>query len=175
MNFYYGELLWTLERWKDAAEQYTHVVEMNPKGKYAKDSAYAAVLGWKNALQVDDEGLGPDAQKIHNKFEKADEKSKHEVRAIPEFQQKMIAAFDTYIKYVPDAPELPIIRYRKARIFYEYNHYDEAAKLFQEIVEKHIKHELALYSANLLLDSLNAQGRPRRLSPGSTSSWRCRN
>ena len=45
MNFYYGELLWTLEHWKDAAEQYTKVVEMNPKGKYAKDAAYAAVLG----------------------------------------------------------------------------------------------------------------------------------
>lgn len=163
MNFYYGELLWTLERWKDAAEQYTKVVEMNPKGKYAKDSAYAAVLGWKNALQVDDEGLGPDARDAHKKFEKEDDKKKKEPKTIPEFQQKMIGAFDTYIKYVPDAPELPVIRYRKARIFYEYNHFDEAAKLFQEVVEKHPNHELAVYSANLLLDSLNAQGKTREV------------
>ena len=75
----------------------------------------------------------------------------------------MIAAFDTYIKYVPDAPELPIIRYRKARIYYEYNHFDEAAKLFQEVVEKHPNHELAIYSANLLLDSLNAQGKTKEV------------
>ena len=54
MGFYYGELLWTLENWKDAAEQYTKVVEMNPQGKYVKDAAYAAVLAWKNALSVDD-------------------------------------------------------------------------------------------------------------------------
>ena len=42
MNFYYGELLWTLSNWKDAAEQYTHVVEMKPEGKYVKEAAYAA-------------------------------------------------------------------------------------------------------------------------------------
>lgn len=164
MNFYYGELLWTLERWKDAAEQYTKVVEMNPKGKYAKDAAYAAVLGWKNALQVDDEGLGPDAKKAHAEHEK-EEKSgkKQEARQIPEYQQKMINAFDTYIKYVPDAPELPVIRYRKARIYYEYNHFAEAGDLFQEVVEKHPNHELAIYSANLLLDSLNAQGKTKEV------------
>ena len=164
MNFYYGELLWTLERWKDAAEQYTKVVEINPKGKYAKDAAYAAVLGWKNALQVDDEGLGPDAKKAHAEHEKEEKSNKkQEPKPIPEYQGKMIAAFDTYIKYVPDAPELPVIRYRKARIYYEYNHFEESGKLFQEVVEKHPNHELAVYSANLLLDSLNAQGKTREV------------
>jgi len=53
------------------------------------------------------------------------------------------------------------IKYRKARIYYEYNHFDEAAKLFEDIVNKHPKHELAVYSANLLLDSLNAEGRTK--------------
>jgi tetratricopeptide (TPR) repeat protein len=164
MNFYFGELLWTLERWKDAAEQYTKVVEMNPKGKYAKDAAYAAVLGWKNALQVDDEGLGPDAKKAHEQKQAEDTKGKKpEPKPIPEYQGKMIAAFDTYIKYVPDAPELPVIRYRKARIYYEYNHFEEAAKLFQDVVEKHPNHELAIYSANLLLDSLNALGKTKEV------------
>ena len=33
---------------------------MNPSGKYVKDAAYAAVLAWKNALNVDDhEHAGP--------------------------------------------------------------------------------------------------------------------
>jgi len=27
--------------WKEAAETYTHVVELDPKGKYVKESAYA--------------------------------------------------------------------------------------------------------------------------------------
>ena len=161
MAFYYGELLWTLENWKDAAEQYTKVVEMNPKGKYVKDAAYAAVLAWKNALNVDDhEQKAIGRPRIQEKFKG---KNKFEPMPIPEYQKKMIAAFDTYIKYVPDAPELVVIKYRKARIYYEYNHFDEAAKLFQDIVEKHPNHELAIYSANLLLDSLNAQGKTKEV------------
>jgi tetratricopeptide (TPR) repeat protein len=161
MGFYYGELLWTLENWKDAADQYTKVVEMNPKGKYVKEAAYAAVLAWKNALNVDDheqrELVESDREKMKAKGEKL------QPIAIPEYQMKMIGAFDTYIKYVPDAPELVTIKYRKARIYYEYNHFDEAAKLFEDIVNKHQKHELAIYSANLLLDSLNALGKTKEV------------
>ena len=62
MAFYYGEVLWTTQNWREAAEQYTKVVEMNPKGKYVKEAAYAAVLAWKNALNIDDQGRGPDKQ-----------------------------------------------------------------------------------------------------------------
>ncbi len=62
MAFYYGEVLWTTQDWKAAAEQYTKVVQMDPKGKYVKEAAYAAVLAWKNALNIDDEGQGPDKQ-----------------------------------------------------------------------------------------------------------------
>ena len=161
MGFYYGELLWTLENWKDAAEQYTKVVQMNPKGKYVKDAAYAAVLAWKNALNVDDH---EQAELVQSDRDKLKEKGgKLEPLKIPEYQQKMIDAFDTYLKYVPDAKETVTIMYRRARIFYEYNHFAEAAPLFQEIVDKHCDDELAIYSANLLLDSLNAQGKTKEV------------
>lgn len=163
MSFYYGELLWTLERWTPAAEQYTKVVEMDPKGKYAKEAAYAAVLGWKNALNMDDEGLAKDAAQAASQKKGEDPKKKFEERAIPENQRKMIAAFDTYIKYVPDSPELVKIKYRKARVYYEYNHFKDAAALFQDLVEKHTKDELAIYSANLLLDCFNALGKTKEI------------
>src|SRR5450432_76296 len=161
MAFYYGELLWTLENWKDAADQYTKVVEMNPQGKYVKDAAYAAVLAWKNALNVDDH---EQRELVENDREKMKAKgNKLEPIKIPEYQQKMIGAFDTYLKYVPDAKETVTIKYRKARIYYEYNHFEEAAPLFEDIVTKHQKHELAIYSANLLLDSLNALGKTKEV------------
>ncbi|HVZ86871.1 MAG TPA: tetratricopeptide repeat protein [Polyangia bacterium] len=163
MSYYYGELLWTLENWKDAAEQYTKVVEMKPDGKYVKDAAYAAVLAWKNALNVDDHEHEDQVKADQDKLKEREGKKKIEAMEIPEYQKKMIGAFDTYIKYVPDAPELVTIKYRKARIFYEYNHFDEAAKLFEDIVRKYPKHELAIYSANLLLDSLNAQGKTKEV------------
>src|SRR5207302_5380927 len=119
------------------------------------------VLAWKNALNVDDHEQKELVENDRAKFKEKDDKKKFEPLAIPEYQKKMIGAFDTYIKYVPDAPELVTIKYRKARIYYEYNHFDEAIKLFQDIVDKHSKDELAVYSANLMLDSLNAQGRQK--------------
>jgi tetratricopeptide (TPR) repeat protein len=163
MAFYYGELLWTLENWKDAADEYTKVVEMNPQGKYVKDAAYAAVLAWKNALNVDDHEHEDQVKADQEKLKDREGKQKLEAMEIPEYQKKMIGAFDTYIKYVPDAPELVTIKYRKARIFYEYNHFADAAPLFGDIVQKHPKHELAIYSANLWLDCLNAQGKTKEV------------
>ena len=38
LEFYLGELLWVLRRWKDAAEQYTEVVTTQPKRKYAREA-----------------------------------------------------------------------------------------------------------------------------------------
>jgi tetratricopeptide (TPR) repeat protein len=157
ITFYYGEILWQMNSWKEAAETYTHVVELDPKGKYVKESAYAAVLAWKNALNIDDSGEGVDKEKS-----KGGENAM-KPRPIPEYQKKMIDAFDTYIKYVPDAPELVKIKYRKARVFYDYNHLEEAIKLFADIVDHHVNDDLAIYSANLLLDSLNILKRYKEL------------
>ena len=147
ITFYYGEILWQMQAWKEAAETYTKVVQLDPKGKYVKESAYAAVLAWKNALNISDSGEEVDKDKSKEKDLKP--------RTIPEYQKKMIEAFDTYIKYVPDAPELTKIKYRKARVFYDYNHFEEAIVLFADIVDHHVNDELAIYSANLLLDCLN--------------------
>ena len=86
----------------------------------------------------------------------------------------MIAAFDTYIKYVPDSPELPNIKYRKARIYYEYNHFDEAIPLFKDIAEHH--HDVG--AGDLLgqppVRLLDDQEEVRRAAGArSTSSARC--
>ena len=83
MGFYYGELLWTLANWKDAAEQYTKVVEMKPDGKYVKEAAYAAVLAWKNALNVDDHEQKELVEKDREKHEKKKEQNKLEPHGDP--------------------------------------------------------------------------------------------
>ncbi|MCA9670603.1 MAG: tetratricopeptide repeat protein [Myxococcales bacterium] len=147
MSFYYAELLFKLQRWEKAADAYTNVVKMKPRGKHLKEAAYAAVISWKNALNVN--------QEIKDVDRKDDKKDKHKKRPIPPNQRKMIAAFDTYIKYVPNSPELVPIKYRKARIYYESNHLEKAVGLFADVANNHSSHELAIYSANLLLDALN--------------------
>ena len=156
MRFYRGELLWVLRRWKDAAEQYTEVVTSQPGGKYTREAAYAAVLAWQNALVSGDE---PSRQREPERARLSDGETcaPRTPRAIPDNQQKMIAAFHTYTKQVPDAPEIPVMLYREAYIYYDYDHFDRAEPLFLTVVQKYRKHELAVFAANLYLDSLNIE------------------
>jgi hypothetical protein len=65
--FYYAECLWQIAAlsadddglWRQAAEQYTRVVHLDPKGPYVREAAYAAVLAWQNELYENDEDLRP--------------------------------------------------------------------------------------------------------------------
>ena len=170
MTWYFSELLFKLgtngenQKFCEAAPQYTKVVELDPspKAKYLRDAAYAAVISWKNCLSVEESGsdvAAAHAVKAKESKGKTDEE-KEKIFApqeIPKRQQQMLSAFDTYIKYVPDAPELPRIKYNKARVFYEANHFSEAEPLFKDIAYTHQDSDLAIYSANLYIDCLAVQ------------------
>jgi len=159
MRFYRGELLWVLRRWKDAAEQYTDVVAAQPRGKYTREAAYAAVLAWQNALLSGDDAARRQEPAARARDGLADGAacSKHTPRMIPDNQQKMIAAFHTYAQQVPDAPELAVMLYREAYIYYDHDQFDRAEPLFLQVVQKYPKHELMVFSANLFLDALNME------------------
>lgn len=175
MTFYYGELLFKLgsngdnNSYCNAAPVYTQVVKMNPNpnAKYLKEAAYAAVISWKNCLSVEDNAQEAieDMKKKRGEIKEAGKKGKEgkdepaaEVVLKPEpiskNKQLMVDAFDTYIKYVPDSPELPNIKYRKARIYYEANRFNDALPLFKDIADHHQNSDLAYYSTNLMFDCL---------------------
>jgi tetratricopeptide (TPR) repeat protein len=174
MTFYYGELLFKLgsngdnNSYCNAAPVYTQVVKMKPEptAKYLKEAAYAAVISWKNCLSVEDNNDDARAGMIEKRKEmkeapkkgKEGESAAEEVALKPEpiskNKQLMVDAFDTYIKYVPDSPELPNIKYRKARIYYEANRFADALPLFKDIADHHSNSDLAYYATNLMFDCL---------------------
>jgi TolA-binding protein len=145
MAFYLGELLYKLELWPQAAAAYTRVVKMRPKGRRLKEAAYAAVICWQNTLNAE-EGRSPPAR------------PSGEIRRalpIPPGEQKMIAAFETYLRVVPSSPERVAILYREGRTYYSHNHYEKAVERFARIATRHSGHELAEFAVKLMLDSLN--------------------
>ncbi len=161
-QYFYSELLWSradnepnprlqTELWENAAVSFTNVVKTGKVDqKLVKESAYAAVLGWKNALAVDPRvKVDPLDFKDDGKEVKVPEP-----KPIPEREQKMLDAFDIYIKYIkdPEDDELVGMKFLKANMFRRYNHFEEALPLFEDIIKTHSKHETAYYSANILLD-----------------------
>ena len=107
MRFYAGELLWVLQRWKDAAEHYTEVVEVAAGGKYLREAAFAAVLAWKNALMIDDEARRQELVKRP----RAPERRRRVRQARGATDPGQRAEDDRRVphlpKHVPDAAELP--------------------------------------------------------------------
>jgi tetratricopeptide (TPR) repeat protein len=163
-QYFYAELIWSraeneknarlqTEMWENAALAFTDVVKAGKvEPRLMKESAYAAVLGWKNALNVD-----PRVKQQADMDAPTDKKA--EPKPIPEREQKMLAAFDIYINYIKDPKddELVGMKFLKANIYRRYNHYEEAIPIFMDILEHHKQHETAEYSANLLLDTYNSQ------------------
>ncbi|HEY4242631.1 MAG TPA: tetratricopeptide repeat protein [Kofleriaceae bacterium] len=169
-QYFYAELLWSraeseknlrlqTELWENAANAFTDCVKGGKlDAKLTKESAYAAVLGWKNALNVDPR-VKEQADKVDDKdFDKNYDKVP-EPKPIPDREQKMLAAFDIYIKYIKDPKDSDLVdmKFVKANLLRRYNHFDESTPIFQDILDHHRDHETAEYSANLLLDTFNRQ------------------
>ncbi len=163
-QYFHAELLWsraTAERqprlaaelWQRAAEAFARVVTAGKvEPAVRKEAAYAAVLGWKNALDVDPRPrvqAGPLDDRDYDRIPAP--------RPIPEPEQKMLAAFDLYLTYVrdPDDDERIRIEFSRANIYRRYDHHDKAIPMLAELVAKHRSHEVGEPAAQLLLDSYN--------------------
>jgi TolA-binding protein len=152
LRYFYAEVLWMVRDFQAAAPQYTRVVESDPRGKWAAEAAWAAVLCWKNLLDIDDAGRPPPTE---------DERKRAlRTRALTATERNLVAAIDTFVRLSPDAAAAARVRYNKARVFYESNQFEPAARQFAEVVERHPDDPLAIYSAHLLLDTLNLLDRP---------------
>jgi tetratricopeptide (TPR) repeat protein len=145
MAFYYGELLFKLQRYADAARLYERAITVEPKAKWSDEAAYAYVIATKNAVQSkspDDDAAKPPCAEL-------------KPCPIPDDMMRLIAAFRRYLEVVtPTAKDRATMEYRQARVWYGYQHFAEAAPLFDHVFVAYPDNELATYSANLEMDCL---------------------
>lgn len=168
-QYFYAELIWSraeaeknarlqTELWENAAVAFTDVVKTGKVDqRMMKEAAYAAVLGWKNALNVDPRFKQLAAEQGNEDKNSKDYDKVPAPKPIPPREEKMLAAFDIYINYIKDPKDddLVSMKFVKANTYRRYNHFDQAIPIFNEILDKHRSHETAEYSAQLLLDSYN--------------------
>ncbi len=151
MRFYYADVLARLEEFLEAAQNYDMVVEMNPNP--TKDAEKQIVLAAAEESVRNYDELVQDLDR-----KSPPEISGTEPKPIPKIKNELIASCQRYIQYVGDQGEKIVpIRYKMARIYYTYNHFDKAAPAFNDIVKNHPDNEVACYSANLALDIYNGK------------------
>jgi tetratricopeptide (TPR) repeat protein len=149
-----------MEKWAECAPAFDKVVDLDPKGPFTADAALAAVLCYNNLYQQQFAAGEKSTAKQRTggkggKGKKEDDKPQMKAREFTPLEAGMLKAFQRYVCFVPDSDDLPTMKYRRARIYYEANRYEEAAVIFKDIAYNHQKSELSEYAANLYLDSLN--------------------
>ncbi len=205
LQYYYAELLWALatnaynskdkderkrglEYFKAAHDQFVKTLELDPKGKYTADAAFAQMLSMKNYLEYDETGGQKKSCKLNtegvcvysdkNRKKKPKDKDS-EVDAAADYPQsdytdeeeQMLGSYSIYVKYVKKKgdKELPKIMYHRAKLMMMHNKFDEAKPLLEEMIIKFddVK-EAQLYAAwcsAMLIDLLTIKWLDKNNNP----------
>ncbi len=142
MHFYYGELLYDMNKYDEASTQYKWVVENAPQSKFYGKAAQNLLLAVEKSVPSDQE------------LQKRVGTSLEPVALEPKVE-RFIKSGQAYVEKFPNSDKNPSLKFRMGRLYYQSNHFDEATKAFREIVQKYPTTKYAEYSANLLLDIYN--------------------
>ncbi|WP_413582450.1 tetratricopeptide repeat protein [Bdellovibrio sp. HCB288] len=142
MHFYYGELLYDMQRYDEAYAQYQWVAEKAPTSKFYAKAAQNLILSVEKTIPTDAE------------MQKRVGNSLDPVPLDPKVE-RFIKAGSWYAAKFPQSEKTPEIKFRIGRLYYQSNHFDEAVKVFRDIVKNNPKSKYAEYSANLILDVYN--------------------
>lgn len=151
IRFFYAELLFKLEKFEIAGEQYVKVYQQDPKGKWAEAAAEEAVRSYDEVVKdFDREAKKKPAAPIAP-GEALKEKQ------IPEVKKKYIAACNNYATNYPKGKLAVEAGYKVARVLYDYNFFKESTPRFMDFIEQHSDHPRAEQAANLVLDTFTIQ------------------
>ncbi len=178
MKFYYAEILWALEEWEKAAQQYDGVVAFKIPGrdtakeisqeKYRQSAAYAAILAYNNLVKIERgqmvKSVVDDKAKIEENKKKATVQKAEKVvkRSVKELQEQPLTKFegllanacDSYNKLFPNNQDEIEVRYQAAVIYYDRNHFIDAAQRFTEIIGKWPEDKRSADAADLTMSVL---------------------
>jgi tetratricopeptide (TPR) repeat protein len=193
LRWYYSDILYKMADFFHAAEQFSLVVQKDPKGVYSQESAYNAVLCWEKCMiQRDTKGIDCTKYKpktgkgkidkeeaktfIPEKFDfgKETKVAKEEMaeKEIPFMEKKFLESADAYAGVAANHDMYIPVRFKSAFIFYKYKHFAEMTKRFGEIIERFPKNEFALKAVKLSLNTLYIKATSAEKEEERTEHWK---
>jgi tetratricopeptide (TPR) repeat protein len=168
-----ADLLYFQQRWEECGPAFDAVVVEDPKNEQAAEAAYASVLCYqkmydqmyKGATDRKGKGLGPKGADEKDREAKKGEWEKFKPKPLTDMQKGMVNAFNRYVCYVKpqkddkDAQEQYVeVKYGRARIYFEAQHWEEAAIAFRDVAINHADRDAGIYAAQLYLEAINVLG-----------------
>ncbi|HZI15864.1 MAG TPA: tetratricopeptide repeat protein [Myxococcus sp.] len=180
LRFFYAEILWALEEWQAAAAEYDAVVAFKIPDRdsarevsnesYRKSAAFNAILAYDKLVKIERGQLAKsdlkDGQKVDEKKDKGDvarqkivkrDAKEREEEPLTKFEDRLVAACDTYVKLYPDTQDEIDLRYQAAVILYDRSHFVDAARRFGEIIEKFPEERRSRDAADLTMYVLESR------------------
>jgi tetratricopeptide (TPR) repeat protein len=178
LRFFYAEILWALEEWEPAANQYDLVTVFKipnrpdakeiAQEKYRQTAAFNAILSYDKLVKIERGVLQKseikDSQIIEEnkkkgvveKTQKVTKRSAKELeeKPITKFEMALVNACDKYNQLYPKNPDEVDIAYQAAVIFYDKNHFVEAARRFGDIIGKYPEEKRSADAADLAMGVL---------------------
>ena len=180
LRFFYAEILWALEEWEAAAVQYDAVVAFKIPDRdtarevsnetYRKSASFAAVLAYDKLVKIERGQLAKSdlkaGQKVDENKYKGDVEKKRIVKKdakeqqeqpLTRFEERLVAACDTYNSLYPNNQDEVDLRYQAAVILYDRNHFVDAARRFGEIIAKFPEERRSRDAADLTMFVLESR------------------
>lgn len=180
IRFFYAEILWALEEWEAAAAEYDAVVAFQIPDRdsarevsneaYRKSAAYNAVLAYDKLVKIERGQLSKsdlkDGQKVDEKKDKGDVAKQKLVKRdakeqaeqpLTKFEDRLVAACDTYNTLYPGNQDEIDLRYQAAVILYDRAHFVDAARRFGEIIDKFPEERRSRDAADLTMYVLESR------------------
>ena len=142
MQFFYGELLYDLQDYSGAADQYESVALSDRKGKYFEKAVTNNVLAREKKLPS-------------NKAMEARQKNlKNKLAVIPYSPdvKKFERASLLYLKNFPKGEKAVEIKRRLGTIYYSHNQFDSSIGILRQIVKERPRSKDAILAAEVILD-----------------------
>lgn len=161
--FYFAESSYELNRFQTALEAYQLLKEypLPMPDNFRRDATYNIVFTFKHVLEKEAE-LGRfktiDFDALTSK-QRGTEKEE-----IPLIGLQYLSAIDDFLALAPQDPQVPVLLFHAAAIYYVYGHIDEAVARFFHIIDTYPESQAALVAARLLVDDALAQGNWKRVS-----------
>ncbi len=158
-------LMLATDKYEEAAAEFEKVIAMNPDGEFADSAAERSVLAYLKTIQIRNKDL---------KAEAVDDLTAQELS--PE-EKRFVTAIDRWMAIVkrrgmnPETKDnVPTARFAAAKVYYNNNHFPEAARRYLEFLDNHDGHLLvndarrhALSAYNLAHDVDNLRTLATRL------------
>lgn len=138
VRYAYGELLYALEDFGAAYDQYQAVVALDPQGPHARFCAEAAVHAAEAMMKAAPGAPPPERGPA----------------TLTEAETRFLAATEQFARRFPDDEAVTDMVYQSAYLLYDRRRFDEAAAQFRAVIAREPGSREAEYAAQLILDAL---------------------